>query len=102
MARAIFKVLFAVIKGIANVFLMPVNLVVSTAFPSFTTMIARFNVGISNYVGGALGWFSNLLPPYTKQFILLYLSVLLIYYTISITVHLIMKVIYIIKAIKIW
>lgn len=102
MAKAIFKVLFLVIKAIANVFLAPVNLIVSNVFPDFTTMIARFNVGVSTYVGSGLAYFGNLLPPYTKEFVLLYLTILIVYYTISISVHLIMKVIYIIKAIKIW
>lgn len=102
MAKAIFKVLFKIIKGIAELFLAPVNLLIANLFPDFANMINIFNTAVSRLIGGGLAYFSSILPPNTRSMISLYLIVLISYYTIMISFHLIMKVITILKNLKVW
>lgn len=102
MARAIFKVFFDVIVALTNVILTPINAIVSTLFPDLSSVIARFNYAISNYLGSGLAWFWSIIPTNCKSLIILYLTILISYYTISISVHAILKVYTIIKNIKIW
>ena len=102
MAKAIFKVLFSIIKKIVEIFLIPVNLLIVNLFPDLSSIISTFNSAINQLIGGTLGYFATILPPITKNIILLWLGILISYYTIIFSFHLIMKVIAIIKAIKIW
>lgn len=102
MAKAIFNVLYKVIQSILNIILMPVNLLVVNLFPDFSSMITNFNNGVSRYIGGGISYFSSLLPPITKYVIVLYLTFLVSYYTISYSAHAIIKIFTIIKRIKFW
>ena len=81
MAKAIFKVLLKLIKGVVNIILAPINLLVVNMFPDLSSLLSSFNTIVSNVIGSGLSWFAHLLPPNTKTFILLYLSILIIYYT---------------------
>ena len=102
MAKAIFNVLFKVIKTIANLLLTPINLIVSNLFPDFANLVNTFNTALNTFVTGTLNYFFHILPPNCRAFILLYFTVMVSYYTISISIHAILKVYTIIKNIKIW
>ena len=56
MAKAIFNVLFGVIKTILNVGLAPVNLLVVNLFPDFSNLINNFNNVVSTYIGGGISY----------------------------------------------
>lgn len=102
MAKAIFSVLLKFIKGVADVILQPINLLVVNLLPDLSNMISVFNNAVNQYIGVNLAFFAHLLPPITKSLILVYLGFLITYYTIVLTAHGILKIIHIIKAIKIW
>lgn len=102
MAKAIFNVFFNIIKSIVGIFLTPINLLVSKIFPDLSQLISTFNAAVERLIGSSLGFFAHLLPPTTRSLVLLWLGVLISYYTISYSVHLILKVITIIKKLKIW
>lgn len=102
MAKAIFSVFFDVIKGIVDAFLIPVNALIVNVFPNFNNILNAFNTLIDRYIGNVVSWFSYLLPPNTRTLILFYLSALIVFYTITISAHAILKLIHIIKNIKIW
>ncbi len=102
MAKAIFNVLFKVIKGVIDTVLAPINLLVSTMFPDLSSILSLFNSACEQLIGPALGWFSHLLPPNTRSLILLYFAILIGYYTVTYSVHLVIKVIHLIKRVKIW
>ena len=90
------------IKSIADLILSPINVLVVNLVPDLSAKISAFNSALNNVIGPTLGYFSHLLPPYTRTLIIFYLGFLITYYTIVISVHAILKVIEIIKAIKIW
>lgn len=102
MAKAIFKVLFKVISSITNIILAPINALIGPLLPDFTAMLNTFTYVLNHYIAGGITWFFSILPPMCKTYIIIYLTFLVAYYTISISVHLIMKVYTIIKNIKIW
>lgn len=101
MAKAIFNVLFKIIVSITNMFLAPINALVVNFVPDLSSYISKFNSLVLEF-GSKLSYFSSMLPPTTKSILTIYLSFLIVYYTISITAHGIIKVIEIIKAVKIW
>lgn len=102
MIKLFFQLFLKLIKSIVNILLLPVNALITNLFPSFSTMISSFNNAVTTVIGGGLGWFSHLLPPVCKSMIVLYLGILIAYYSIAFSVHLILKVIHIIKEVKIW
>ena len=88
MAKAIFNVFFKIINGVASVLLFPVN--------------KLFNTVVNNYIGDGVAYFFTILPPNTRSVVLIYLALLVSYYTVSISLHAILKVYTIIKNIKFW
>lgn len=102
MASALFNVFFKIIGTVVGVFTAPINLLLINFFPDFTSLIVNFNSNVTRIVGGGLAFFSSLLPPMTRGAILIYLGVVISYYVIAINIHLILKVVKIIKNIKIW
>jgi hypothetical protein len=102
MAKAIFEVLFRVIVSLTNVFLAPINALLVNFFPDTSNLINTFNNNITLYIGNNLAYFSSMLPPTTRGLIIFYLTFLISYYTISFSIHGILKIVRIIKAVKIW
>lgn len=88
--------------SIANIFLTPINTLLTNVFPDFSANISHFTNLITTYFGSGLSFFFNLLPPHTKTFVLLYLTILIICYTITLAIHIILKIIQILRHIKIW
>lgn len=102
MFKALFNVLFGVITGIVNIVLTPINALVSTLLPDVSDMVGTFNIVLDNYIGDGVTYFFSILPPNCRAFIIVYLTFMISYYTISISVHGFIKVYAIIKNIKIW
>ena len=102
MAKAIFKVFFGLIMTVTNIVLAPINLLINGLFPDLSQLIYKFNVALNTYLGGSLAWFFNIIPSSVRSLIIIYLTILISYYTISISVHAILKVYRIIKNIKFW
>lgn len=98
----IFQILFTIITTGVNLFLTPINRIIATAFPSFSNLITSFNTFLDTYITPSLLYFFYILPPNTRFIVIFYLELLLILYSISLTIHGIIKVIEIIKAVKIW
>lgn len=102
MFRIFINGLFILIKRLTNLFLFPINAIVYSVFPDFTSYVNNFTSWVNSYVGNGFGFFSYLLPPNARALITFYLGLLVILYTTTFTVHLLIKTITIIKNIKIW
>lgn len=94
----LFTFILSLIAKIVSLILSPLTLAISALLPDLTTYVAK----IVNFINNSLymvGWFFNLLPPSTKSIILLYLSLLLVFFTayslyvvVEFTMYLITKV----------
>lgn len=89
------------IVSIVNLVLTPINALVSNIFPDFTNLINVFNNGL-NFFAQTGAWIGTLIPPNTKAAIIVYLTFLVTYYTIVISVHTFTKVYILIQRIKFW
>ena len=102
MIKLLFEVIFKMITALLNVVLLPLNLLIANAFPNLNSMISTFNTTASTVLGSGMGFFASLIPPITRSMILLYLTLLVAFYTISIASYVIIKVFTIIRNIKFW
>lgn len=102
MIKLFFNILFSVISGFVTIVTSPINLLLNGVFPDFSHMISMFNNVVTNYIGGLLGYFSTILPTNTRSMVLIYLGLLITFYTITITAHFILKTIEIVKNVKFW
>lgn len=102
MAKAIFTVIFKILKSVLNIVLLPINALLVGVFPDFSNMISTFVSLLNTYISPTLSYFSSILPPITRSLILIYLGFLVSYYTISYSVHAIIKLFKLIQRIKFW
>lgn len=100
--KVIFSLLMKFIVSITNFFLYPINTIVSNNFPQFNDLINKFNSALGQLFTPLLRYFFNILPPNTRVVVAFYLALLIIFYTISASIHAIIKVIEIIKNVKVW
>ena len=102
MFKALFNVLFSVITGLVNVVLAPINLLVSNLLPDFSEMVATFYYVLNNIIGSGFTYFFSILPPHCRSVVIIYLTFLVSFYTVSISAHAILKVYTVIQKIKVW
>lgn len=98
----IFTLLMKFIVAIANFFLTPVNALCVNLLPDLTDKINHFESLVNQFITPGLSWFFSILPPYTRSTILLYLDLLIIFFTATLSLHAILKVVHWIQNIKIW
>ena len=97
MAKALFNVLFNVFVALLNLILLPINSVLESFFPNVTEILTTLTTGINLFLGNGIAYFTNMLPPLTQRFILVYLGFLVTFYTLSFTIHAIIWAINVIK-----
>ena len=105
MAKAIFSVLLKFIGSLFGILLAPIDLLLTNAFPTLSNLVTDFNskyATLKSYCIPYIKYFINFIPPNTYNALKFYISVLIVVYTISLSVHAIVKVITIIKNVKIW
>ena len=83
MAKALMNVIMKLVTTIVDIILLPVNALIGSIFPDFSTSINNFNSFVSTYVGGTIGYFSSILPPITREVIGIWLLFLVTYYSVS-------------------
>lgn len=97
MAKAIFNVLFNVLVGLANLILFPINATINGLVPNLSQAITNITNAMNVFLGNGLAYFFNLLPPNSRYFVTFYLGFLVIFYTISYSIHGIVWLIHVIK-----
>lgn len=105
MAKAILQSLLTFIATFVNILLAPIDLMVGALFPSLGTWETNFlsyYAIVKSYLTPRVGYFLYYIPPYTKYAIIIFINVAIIYYTTTLTLHLIIKIFKIIQNIKIW
>lgn len=102
MIKAIINGIMKLVTSIIDIVLLPVNALINNIFPDFSSALSTFNNFITNYIGGSLSYFSSILPPITKNVIIIWLTFLITYYGIVWSYTLIIKIFNVIKKIKFW
>lgn len=87
MAAKILNVLLSLVLSIANVFLAPINTILTNFVPDLTEHLNYFTQGIGLFFTTKLSWFAYMIPPHTKSLIFIYITFLIAYYTVAITLH---------------
>lgn len=105
MINAIFNGLLTFMANLVGILLTPIDLIITNAFPDLASGISDFSSDIGNIISmisSIFSYFFNILPFKTQNMLLLYITLLIGFYTITISIHAVLKIIKIIKAIKIW
>lgn len=103
MFKALLNVILKAVQGVINVVLIPINLLIEPLFPqTIVSAIGNFNTFVTTYVGGSIGWFSNLFPPIFRSLVGLSLTFTIAYYTFVWTYTGIVKIWNVIQKIKFW
>ena len=102
MINAIFTGLFKLLNSLIDLVLTPLNILVSNIFPDFSQMIGSFATAVDTYFGNGLAYFFSMLPGVTRYVVLLYLSMLVGYYSVSINAFAVTKIWALIQKIKVW
>lgn len=76
----LFTFILSLITKIVSLILTPLTSTISALLPDLSSYVARI-VSFIDTMLYMFGWFFNLLPPITKSVILLYLSLLGIFFT---------------------
>lgn len=80
----------------------PLTALLNNLFPDMTSAISYFIYFVNTYVGSVIAWFSNFVPPITRSMIGLWVTFLIVYYTVAWTYSLFIKVFNVIQKIKVW
>ena len=95
MAKAILQALLTFIATFVNTLLAPIDLIVGVLFPSLSTWETSFLTYytiVKSYLSPRVGYFLSYIPPYTKTAINIFIGVAIVYYTTTLTLHLIIKI----------
>lgn len=102
MINAIIKGIFSLLISLLNVILLPINALVENLLPDLTNLINTFNLFITTFFNEKLGYFFHFLPPITSTVIILWLTIVIGYYTIFYSYLAISKIWTLIQKIKFW
>lgn len=102
MVKALLNGIMKMVTSIINIVLLPVNSLISSIFPDFSSAINNFNTFVNTYVGGSISYFCNILPPITRNIIGIWLTFLVVYYGVVWTYSAIIKIYNVIQKIKFW
>ena len=102
MINALLNGLLSMITTLVGVILSPLNDIITSLFPDFSSAITNFTNMINTYLGSGLAYACSFIPPLTKSMILLWFTFLLSYYGIIFSYSLITKTWDIIQKIKFW
>lgn len=102
LVNALLNGLLSIITTILNIFLLPVNALLTSLFPDMTNAINVFNDFITHYLGTPLAFFFGILPPIFRGLLSIWFTFIISYYSIYYTYIGIIKIWNIIQKLKFW
>lgn len=90
------------ISFIINIVLFPINALISSIFPNFSEFVQTFSEGVARLTTAPIGYFAYHIPPITRGVILLYLTIMVGYYSIIWVYRGIILIPTVINKIKFW
>lgn len=102
MIKAILKGLLRALMGLADVLLAPITALFTAFFPNFAEAITRFNFIVDNYLIDGISYFTSLIPPISRNLLVIYFGILISWYTLWFTYTSYLKVYAVLQKIKFW
>lgn len=102
MIKALINGILNLLLKVADIILTPLNLLFENLFPNVSNMISTFSTFVNTYIGGALSYFFNLLPPIFRGLLITFLTFVIAYYGVYYTYVAIKKIFEVIQKIKLW
>lgn len=102
MIKALLKGILNMVSWVVNLVLTPINLLIDGLFPDMSNAISNFNNMVNTYIGGAVNWCTTLIPPLTKNMLIIGITFLITYYGVIWSYTLILKLYNVIQKIKFW
>lgn len=102
MIKAILKGLLKALTGLCDTLLLPITALFDTFFPSFSNIISQFNTIVDTYLLPSITYFTSLIPPITRNLLVIYFGILIGWYTLYFTYITYLKVYAILQKIKFW
>ena len=102
LGAGIIDLILSLITGIVNIVLFPINALITSFFPNFSSSVSTFSEGLTRLTTAPIGYFAYHIPPITRGVLLLYLTIMLGYYTIIWTYRGIILIPTVIRKIKFW
>lgn len=101
MFKALFNIIFNLLATLVQLVCLPLNTLIDNLLPDLAEKISyltsKFPVVFQN-----LAWFVNILPTYTRTIFLFAINVIIVKYTIYMSVHAIIKVWNLFQKLKFW
>ena len=102
MIKALLNGIMKMVTSVLDIVLLPVNSLISNLFPDMSVAISRFTAFVNSYFGTGLTYFFQLIPPLTRNIIVLWFTFLITYYGVVWSYSLIIKIWNVIQKIKFW
>lgn len=101
MFKALFNIIFNLLATLVQLVCFPLNTIIDNLLPDLTDKISyltsKFPIVFQN-----LAWFVNILPSYTRSIFLFSLNVVIVKYTIYMSIHAVIKVWNLFQKLKFW
>lgn len=92
----------SLIADVINLFLFPIDSLLTFLFPDLSGAIATFNNGITMLVNAPIGYIAYHIPPLTTSMIVIFITILIGYYSIIWIYRGIILIPHVIHKIKFW
>lgn len=101
MAKTLFKVFMNLLLSLASLITGPINAMIANDFPDFSTQMGNLATYINTYLGNSLAYFFHILPNGVSLYLSWIIDSLIVLIILSISAHIIVKVIGLIKRVKV-
>lgn len=102
MIKAILLGILSVIQKILTTILAPLDLLIGTLFPDFTTVVGHFSTFVNRFIGTSLTYFISMFPPIFRTTVIFVLTFMISYEAFTLVYGGIVHIFAIIRKIKFW
>lgn len=78
----LFEFILYLIGFLIQMFLLPIDILLKSLFPSFSTYLVNFSNSLNLLITAPFNYFWNILPPITRFTLALWLTTMIAYYSV--------------------
>lgn len=94
--------IISLIGNMINLIVFPIDTLIRTMFPDFSSMITNFNSAVDYFLTTPISFIMYHIPPMTKSILLFYITLLIGYYSIIFIYKGIILIPQLIRKVKFW